>query len=531
MKIAYIHGQVYTGSLPLQQAFLEEDGKFLAVGSDETVLSHNADRVVDLEGKFVCAGFNDSHMHLLNLGQALSVAPLHLYTGSLQEMLLCLGAMEPGRGGWILGRGWNQDLFQDGQRMPNRRDLDKVSTEYPVCAVRACGHAMAVNSKALEILGIGKNNPEIPGGEIVTEEGIPNGILLDNAMDLVYAAIPAPTKEELKEMLRAGCKMLNSYGITSCHSDDYCVFQNVPWQRIHEAYGELAEAGELTVRVYEQANFTNLSSLCAFLEVGNHTGKGTAFFKIGPLKMLGDGALGARTAYLTEPYQDAPETRGLSVFTPQVFDEMIGHAHKQSMQVAVHCIGDACLDLVLSSIEKALTAHPRENHRHGIVHCQITRPDQLQKIADLNLHVYAQSIFLDYDLHIVEDRVGKELASSSYSWKTLMNKGVSVSNGSDCPVELPNVMGGIQCALTRRDLKGAGPYLPQEAFSLQEALDSFTKAGARASFEETVKGQIQPGMLADFVVLGENPFKADPNKLKDIPVLAVYLDGKQVYKK
>lgn len=145
--------------------------------------------------------------------------------------------------------------------------------------------------------------------------------------------------------------------------------------------------------------------------------------------------------------------------------------------------------------------------------------------------MYAQSIFLDYDLHIVEDRVGKELASSSYSWKTLMNKRVSVSNGSDCPVELPNVMGGIQCAVTRRDLKGVGPYLPQEAFSLQEALDSFTKAGARASFEEAVKGQIQPGMLADFVVLGENPFKADPNRLKDIPVLAVYLDGKQVYRR
>ena len=531
MKIAYIHGQVYTGSLPLQQAFLEEDGKFLAVGSDETVLSHNADQVVDLEGKFVCAGFNDSHMHLLNLGQALSVAPLHLYTGSLQEMLLCLNAMQPGRGGWIVGRGWNQDLFQDEKRMPNRRDLDKVSREYPVCAIRACGHAMAVNSKALEILGIGGNIPEIPGGEIVTEAGIPNGILLDNAMDLVYAAIPAPTKEELKDMLRAGCRMLNSYGITSCHSDDYCVFQNVPWQRIHEAYGELAEAGELTVRVYEQANFTSLSALSAFVEEGNNTGTGTTLFKIGPLKMLGDGALGARTAYLTKPYQDAPETRGLSVFTPQVFDEMIGYAHKQGMQVAVHCIGDACLDLVLSSMEKALTAHPRKNHRHGIVHCQITRPDQLQKIADLNLHVYAQSIFLDYDLHIVEDRVGKELASSSYGWKTLMTKGVSISNGSDCPVELPNVMGGIQCALTRRDLKGVGPYLPQEAFTLQEALDSFTKAGAKASFEETVKGQIQPGMLADFVVLGENPFEIEPNRIKGIPILATYLSGKQVYRR
>ena len=255
---------------------------------------------------------------------------------------------------------------------------------------------------------------------------------------------------------------------------------------------------------------------------------------MGPLKMLGDGALGARTAFLTKPYADDPSTRGLSVFTPEAFDSLIGYANekganKENMQVAVHCIGDGCLDLVLGSIEKALAEYPRENHRHGIVHCQITRPDQLERIAKLGLHVYAQSIFLDYDLHIVEDRVGKELAQSSYSWKTLMEKGATVSNGSDCPVELPNVMGGIQCAVTRKDLKGVGLYLPQEAFTVQEALDSFTKAGAYASFEESIKGEIQPGMLADFVVLGENPFDIEPQALKDIPIIATYLDGKRVY--
>ena len=530
MKTAYVNGQVYTGALPLQQAFSVENGIFAEVGADSQIAA-GAHRIVDLEGRFVCAGFNDSHMHLLNLGQALSVAPLHLYTRSLQEMILCLQQMQPGRGGWILGRGWNQDFFADVQRMPNRWDLDRVSLDYPVCAVRACGHAMVINSKALEILGITGNTPQIPGGEIVMEDGQPNGILFDNAMDLVYAAVPAPTAEDLKSMLRAACAMLNSYGITSCQSDDYCVFQNIPWQTVNTAFRELEESGELTVRVYEQANFTNVTDLARFVEQGNITGTGTEHFKIGPLKMLGDGALGARTAYLSAPYQDDPTTRGLSVFTPEVFDEMIGYANEKGMQVAVHCIGDACLDLVLSSIRKALAAHPRADHRHGIVHCQITRPDQLEQMANLHLHIYAQSIFLDYDLHIVEDRVGKELAQSSYSWKTLMDKGVTVSNGSDCPVELPNVMGGIQCAVTRRDLKGEGPYLPQEAFTVREALDSFTKAGAKGSFEESIKGEIKPGMLADFVVLGENPFETDPNKLKDIPIIATYLGGKSVFSK
>jgi predicted amidohydrolase YtcJ len=283
------------------------------------------------------------------------------------------------------------------------------------------------------------------------------------------------------------------------------------------------------VRVYEQANFTTLKTLQEFVESGNMTGTGSDYFRMGPLKMLGDGALGARTAYLSQPYADAPETKGLSVFNQETFDELIGYANRQEMQTAIHCIGDGCLDMVLSAMEKALKEHPRTDHRHGIVHCQITRPDQLRKLADLGLHIYAQSIFLDYDIHMVEDRVGPELAGTSYSWKTLKNMGCTVSNGSDCPVELPDALAGIQCAVTRRDLNGWGPYLEDQAFTLQEALDSFTKDAAFASFEENFKGQIQPGMAADFVVLGENPFDTNPQKLKDIPVLQTVLAGKTVY--
>ena len=530
MKTAYFNGLVYTGDFPLQQAFSIEDGKFSAVGSNEEILALGADETIDLQGRFVCAGFNDSHMHLLNLGQALSVAPLHLYTRSLAELIGCMQQMPPGRGGWILGRGWNQDFFADESRMPNRWDLDQVSTEFPVCAVRACGHAMVVNSKALELLNITGSTPQIPGGEIVMENGQPNGILFDNAMDLVLPNIPAPSREEIKDMIRSACAALNAYGITSCQSDDYCVFHNLPWQEVNAAFRELEASGELTVRVYEQANFTTLHSLQEFVESGNTTGTGSDYFRMGPLKMLGDGALGARTAYLSRPYADAPNTKGLSVFNQETFDELIGYANRHGIQTAIHCIGDGCLDMVLSSMEKALAECPRDDHRHGIVHCQITRPDQLKKMADLSLHIYAQSIFLDYDIHMVEDRVGPELAETSYSWKTLKNMGCTISNGSDCPVELPDVMAGIQCAVTRRDLRGWGPYLEDQAFTVQEALDSFTKDAAFASFEEHCKGQIRPGMAADFVVLGENPFACEPGKLKDIPILQTVLAGETVYR-
>ncbi len=531
MRTIYHNGQVYTGTLPLQQAFLVEDDRFVCVGSNNELLAQQADVCIDLGGAFVCAGFNDSHMHLLNYGQTLTIAPLAAHTNSLDDMLDCLSQTKPGRGGWILGRGWNQDYFSDVHRMPTRFDLDRVSTTVPICAVRACGHALVVNSKTLELLQITADTPQIDGGEIVLENGQPNGIFFDNAMDLVLSAIPVPDKDDVKAMLRAACKALNTYGITSCHSDDYCVFHNLPWQVVNDAYQELEEASELTVRVYEQSNFTKLNILTNFLEAGNQTGTGSNRFRIGPLKLLGDGALGARTAFLTHPYADAPNTTGLSVFTQDAFDQLIGYANAHGMQVAIHCIGDACLDMVLHSIEKSLIEHPQIDHRHGIVHCQITRPDQLERIANLQLHIYAQSIFLDYDIHIVESRVGKTLAESSYCWKTLMQNGVTVSNGSDCPVEFPDVMAGIQCAVTRCGLHGQGPYLPQEAFTVQEALDSFTKSGAWASFEETQKGQIQPGMLADFVVLGQNPFETSISALKDIPILQTVLSGVAIYTK
>lgn len=536
MKTIYYNGSVYTGKLPLVQAFAVEDGKFLIAGSNEEVkaLAESSDSLVDLAGNFVCSGFNDSHMHILNFGNSLFAAQLAKHTQSLADMLDCLRefkAENPPRGNaWLIGRGWNQDYFTDADRMPDCHDLDQVSTEIPICVVRACGHCLVVNSKALEILGVTGGEAQPEGGRIGMENGQPDGRFFDNAMGQVYDAIPAPDKEMLKAMILASCKVLNSYGVTNSQTDDYSTFHNVPWSLVNEAYHELESEGKLTVRVYEQSNFSSLESLQEFVEAGNKTGTGTELFKIGPLKMMGDGALGARTAFLSRPYADDPSTCGLPVFSQETLDEMIGYANEQGMQVAVHAIGDACLDRVLSAYEKALKAHPREDHRHGIVHCQITRPDQLEKISQLKLHVYAQSIFLDYDIQMVEQRVGKELASTSYSWKTLMENGVSVSNGTDCPVELPDALACMQCAVTRTTFNDhIGPYLPDQCFTIQEALDSYTIKSAEASFEEDRKGQIAPGMMADFVVLGQNPFETDPESIWKIPVLATYLGGNVVY--
>lgn len=535
MESLYFNAQVYTGQMDLRQAFLVKDGIFTATGSnDEMAALAGPDTVrTDLKGHFVCPGFNDSHMHLISLGQSLSAARLSQHTDSLAGLIGYLrqyATEHPPRGNsWLLGRGWNQDFFTDAKRMPDREDLDAISEEYPIMITRSCGHCCVVNSRVLEIAGITSETESPDGGAIGMKDGEPDGRLYDNAIDLLNPFIPNPDREELKDMIRLACRELNSYGVTSVQTDDYSLYREIPYTTVNDIYRELAESGELTVRVCEQANFTTLPELECFIGTGNTTGKGNALFRIGPLKMVGDGSLGSRTAHLSVPYADSPDTYGFSLFGSEEMNGMIRYANAHGMQVAVHAIGDACLDMVLDAIESALKDHPRPDHRHGIVHCQITRPDQLERISRLKLHVYAQTVFLDYDNHIVKARVGAERAGSSYRWKTLMESGNSVSNGSDCPVEPPDVMRGIQCAVTRSSLDGTGPYLPEEAFSIREALDSYTIRGAEASFEEHEKGMISPGYRADFTVLDQNPFETEPEMIHTIAVYACYLENRCVY--
>lgn len=536
MRKIFFNGKVYTGETKLQDAFVVEDNKFIYAGNlseAENFIDENTEKI-DLQGNFICAGFNDSHMHLLNYGYALSMAGLSEHTNSLSEMLSYLKQFARDNnikeGSWLRGRGWNHDYFTDEKRFPNRYDLDKVSTDYPICLTRTCGHCCVVNSKALEVLSIDEKTPQIEGGHFdVDENGKPTGVFRENAMDYVYSKMPQPSLTEIKAMMEKAIKALNSYGVTSSQTDDFIVFQ-LPYQTIIKAYKELEAEGKLTVRVNEQSHFTNTKDLQQFFDEGYNTNVGTEFFKIGPLKMLGDGSLGSRTAFLSQPYNDDKSTRGIAIFTQEQFDEMVMLAHEHNMQIAIHAIGDGILDRILNAYKKALFKLPKENHRHGIVHCQITRPEQLEDFAKLNLHVYAQPIFLDYDIHIVHERVGEKLASTSYAFNTLQKKGVHVSSGTDCPVEAPNVMNCIQCAVTRTNLKGdCDVYLENEAMSVKEAIDSYTIEGAYASFEEDKKGKIQKGMLADFVVLNENPFEIEKTKIKNIKVLQTYVDGKLVY--
>lgn len=536
MKTIYTDACVFTGTGEIAEAFMVEAGRFIAVGSNADLLAQaNADdRIVSLAGRFVCAGFNDSHMHLLNFGNVMTQCNL-ADTSSLVDVQQRLRAyveekMQP-EGAWVLGRGWNQDYFLPATGIPTRADLDQVTNAHPVCIVRCCGHCLVVNTYALELLGFDENTPCPEGGAMDRDaSGRLTGVFRDAAMSLVFARLPAPDRRMLKDMLAAAATALNAVGVTSCQTDDFCAFENVPWTEVVTAYKELEAEGRLTVRVYEQCQFTTPAGLREFLNAGGNTGVGTEMFRFGPLKLLGDGSLGARTAFLSGSYADQPGEKGIAIFTQDQLNELIGMAHAAGMQCAVHAIGDGMLDRLLNAYGKAFAAHPRQDHRSGVVHVQLTRPDQLERMRQLQLHAYVQSIFLDYDSHIVRQRAGDALADSSYAFHSMKRMGLHVSNGTDCPVERPDPMRGVQCAVTRQPLDGSlPPYRPEEGMTVEEALLTYTAEGAHASFEETFKGCIAPGMAADFVVLSADPFSIAQQEIVSIRSLMTVLGGRVVY--
>lgn len=541
MDIIFFNGVIAT--IDPNNTFLEavfiKDNKIAKVGSNEEVLQYKQEdtKMVDLEGKLMLPGFNDSHMHLLNYGQSLRMIDL-IGTESMEDMInrtkKFIENHNPEKSQWIRGRGWNNDYFQGDKGFPTRYDLDKISTQCPIILTRTCGHMATVNSKAMEVAGITRNTPQIEGGHFdLDKDGEPLGIFRENAQELINKHIPSPTLDDIKEMIIEGIKDANAYGITSIQSDDFGAIPGSSYYDVIKAYEELRDEGKMNVRVYEQCLLQEVEQLADLLDKGYKTGYGDEVFKIGPLKLLADGSLGARTAALTKPYEDAPETSGIPILNQEEIDGLVEKAHTSEMQVAIHAIGNKTMYMALEAIEKVLKRNPREDHRHGIVHCQITDDYLLNKYEELDIVAYIQPIFLDYDWHMAESRVGSELIKTSYNWKTLLSKGVHLASGSDCPVEGLNVMDGIYTAVTRKGLSGKpeGGWMPEQRLTVEEAVYTFTMAGAFASFEEDIKGSIEEGKMADMVVLSENIFDISEEKIKDVKVDMTIFNGKVVYER
>ncbi|MBQ7888590.1 MAG: amidohydrolase [Erysipelotrichaceae bacterium] len=517
MKTAFIHGLVNPHS-SLCSAFVIEENQFIYVGNDEDAIQM-ADHIIDLKGKCVLPGFNDSHMHLLNLGSFLSNLDL-TKASSADEIIQMVKqkAETTPENQWITGRGFNQDNFKDGSTL-TKSALDKVCPHHPVMLTRCCGHQICVNSKALELAKITKET-QIDGGSINYE----TGILTENANELIKSAKEEVSIEEIEGLLIKGAEFCNRYGITSVQSDDFMTLTQ-HYDKVLQALLHLKDDPKLTVRLYEQCQF---ASLCVFEEFLNDKRRqfSSNHVSLGPLKILQDGSLGARTAALSRPYADDSSTQGMIVVPQKDLEAYLTMAKEHNMGAAVHVIGDAACDSVLNAYEKI---NDKDNPlRSGLVHVQITRDDQLKKIAELKLHNYIQSIFVDYDARIVKERVG-DLEDTSYAFKTLMDT-ATISNGSDGPVELPDVLKGIECAVTRTSITDSSHTLnTKEALTLDEAIHSYTAGGAYASFEEHIKGKIEAGMLADFVILKESPYDVKPEEIHQIHIFETWMNGHKVY--
>ena len=536
MDLIFYNGKVATmdDQDTICQAVAIEGNKIKAIGSDDEILSMKGEDtdLVDLKGRLMVPGFNDSHMHLLSYGYSLTMADLN-GSRSVEDVIertrdfMESNPVEEGR--WIRGRGWNHDYFEGEKRFPTRYDLDQVSTDHPVCATRTCGHVLTVNSKALEIMGIDRNTPQIPGGQFdLDENGEPIGIFREDAMRVVYDSIPSPGLEEIKAMMKKASGDLNRMGITSVGTDDFEALPGSDYENVIKAYRDLVQEGENTVRIYEQCLLPKMERLQEFLGKGYRTGVGDESFKIGPLKLLIDGSLGARTAAMVEDYSDESGNRGIETATQEYLNGLVRTAHNEDCQVAIHGIGDRGMYMAFEAIERALEENPRKDHRHGIVHAQITDMPLLEKFRDLDALAYIQPIFIDYDWKIVRDRVGEERERTSYNWKRMLEMGIHIPCGSDAPVETFDVMKGIYEAVTRKDLQGnpEGGWLPDQALTVKEALYGFTREGAYASFEEKEKGMIAEGYLADLVVLSEDIFSIDPDRIKDVKVQMTVFGGR-----
>lgn len=505
-----------------------KDGKIAFLGTDEEAMKLSCQDKTDLEGRLMLPGFSDSHLHMLHYAFVENSVKLFDCT-SVEEMLsLAEKRLEEDVDGtlpWIFCRGWNEEHFEE-KRYPLKDELDAISDKIPIIMVRVCGHTAVTNTPGLMRL---KEIREYK--EIERDVNTLNGVLKENAVQFFYSILEAPPVQEVKKMLKLGMEHLNRAGITAIQSDDLASLPGKNWRRILEAYTQLDRDNEMTTRVYEQCLFERFDDLKTFIGEGYRTGQCGNLFTIGPVKLLQDGSLGARTAAMREPYYGQEENRGIIIYEQEELNDILKFCDDHHMQVAVHCIGDRAMDMVIEAINHSDSGKDNPKNRHGIVHAQITNPDILEKMKESGILAYIQPVFIDLDMDVVESRVGKERMEKIYAWKSMLDMGIPVAGGSDAPVVSFDIMENLYFAVTRKNIKGLPEegWMPEEKMSVEEAVELFTKGPAYTSYSEEVNGTIEPGKNADFVVLEENLYEADPDHIKDIKINRTVVAGKTVY--
>lgn len=481
-------------------------------------------RTLDLAGRVCLPGFNEAHNHMIGFGTALGhVAAGYPEVRSIEDIKRNVAerARQVPPGTWIQGRGYDDNKL-DERRHPNRHDLDAAAPNHPVIVVNGSGHLSAVNSLALRLAGVTRDTPDPDGGHFVRDEhGEPTGVLQETAQQVVRDVIPLPTVDDYVAALGRCNDAYAAAGITSSQDAGSTLREHL------EAYQRAVRTGKLKLRTSMMIREHLLPHLLA---LGIRQGFGDDHLRVGPIKLFIDGSLIGRTAAVSRPFLEDPrdDNLGLTMMSQETLDDYVWQAHHAGFQVAIHAIGDRGIEMVLDAYGKALAREPRANHRHRIEHCGILRPDLIERIAAMHVLAVSQPIFItEYGDGFIR-HLGMERIQLTYPFRSLLDAGITLVFSSDCPVSSYVPLKSVQAAVTERTGSGRS-YALEEAITVDEALPLYTVAGAYATFEEHRKGQLKPGMLADFVVLEEDPRQVDPLALGEVRVGRTIVGGETIF--
>lgn len=524
------NARIYTADpdRPLVRALAVRGGRVVFVGSERGALALAGPRTErwDLAGRTVIPGIVDAHAHLVGLGQALRTVDL-VGTRSYDEVIarVVARARTVPAGTWIRGRGWDQNDWAD-TRFPTHHALSRALPNHPVYLTRVDGHAALVNARALDAAGVTAATQDPPGGRFIRDStGAPSGVLVDNAQGMVGRAIPATARAELREQVIAAIADANRWGLTGIHDAGV-------GPEVIEVYQELAREGRYNLRNYVMIR-ANDSTLDAFMRRGPQNGLFGGRLWIRAIKLSADGALGSRGAALLEPYSDDAGNTGLITTPAERVRSVALRALRAGFQVNVHAIGDRANRMVLDEFEAALREVPVADHRFRIEHAQILSYQDIPRFAQLDVIPSMQGSHQTSDMYWVPARLGWARAQGSYTWRSLLNTGVVIPNGSDFPVEAVNPLISFKAFVSRQDAAGfpAGGWFPDERATRQEALLSLTLWPAYAAFMEQETGSLAAGKHADFVVLDQDIMTVAPEAILNTTVVTTVLGGKVVYRK
>jgi len=535
----YRNATIYTGSKenPRAEAMSVRQGRVIGIGGlDEvrtTIRRGEAAREIDLEERVVLPGIIDAHGHMAGLG-AFGLGVLELSSARSFEHVVKAAAAAAelkAPGVWVLGGRWDHESWISKQ-LPTHAELSKAVPDHPVWLRRVDGHAGIANARALELVGIDKNTQSPPGGEILRDaSGQPTGVLVDNAMALIEARIPASARGRGEDLLLKAQELCLAAGLTGVHD------AGISPPDI-EVYRSLKEDGRLKLRMYLM-----VSGPYAMKYYDANRPIIDERLTVRAAKLYMDGAMGSRGAWLFEPYADRPEDdqgnpyTGLAVNSPEYIEAVARHGLEKGYQVCTHAIGDRGNAEVLDAYERALRSRPgfadmeHFNHRFRIEHAQLLRMDDINRFALWGVIASMQPTHCTSDMRWVEDRVGPTRARGAYAWRTILDSGAVVAGGSDFPVESHNPFLGFYAAVTRQDLQGnpEGGWMPHQKMTREEALHAFTLGAAYASFEESQKGSLEEGKLADFIVIDRDIMTCDEREIPGTKVLRTVIGGETVY--